>query len=137
MHTQRIILNQIRTPDGTILTSYHTHHNVTYVDANGERYVIDGGLDYLRRSSNKTPYKELSQYDNQPFSEIRKYLHVCEYNNGCHEPSQCIPIKDLEKSYIESILEEALPEVLQDYLPEELIYRKKWLQKLRRFAGSK
>lgn len=124
-HKPRIILNQIRTPDGTVLTSWHTHHYVSYVDANGERYVIDGGLDYLRRSSNKTPAENLSQYDNQPFSEIRKYLHVCEYDDGSNEPSQCIPIKDLEKSYIESILEEPLPnEVLQDYLPEELIYRK-------------
>jgi hypothetical protein len=40
----RIVANRIRTPDGTILESKHRHDYVTYTDANGKQYMVDGGL---------------------------------------------------------------------------------------------
>ena len=59
----KIILNSIRTPDGTILVSTHRHDYVSYKDANGALYVIDGGNDYLKRNISG-PYEELSLYAN-------------------------------------------------------------------------
>ena len=50
--TPRLILNRIKTPDGTILTSYNRHDYVSYEDANGLEYMVDGGLEYLRRNVN-------------------------------------------------------------------------------------
>jgi len=41
----------LRTPDGTIIRSRHRHDYVTYTDANGKKYMIDGGLDYVRSSA--------------------------------------------------------------------------------------
>lgn len=68
-----LVCNRIQTPDGTILTSYHRHDYKTYIDKNGLEYMVDGGLEYLRRNVHKeAPYKELSVYDTAPFEEIRK-----------------------------------------------------------------
>ena len=50
MMNEKYLANRIRTPDGTILESMHRHDYVTYIDANGKEYMVDGGLDYLRRN---------------------------------------------------------------------------------------
>ena len=42
----------MKTPDGTILESLHRHDYVTYTDANGKEYMLDGGRDYVRCSAN-------------------------------------------------------------------------------------
>jgi hypothetical protein len=57
-----IILNRIRTPDGTILTSRFRNDYVSYTDENGIKYSIDGGLDYLKRQT-LGEYEDLSRYD--------------------------------------------------------------------------
>ncbi len=59
--TQQIILNSIRTPDGTILVSEHEHDFVRYTDKNGLKYAIDGGNVFRRRMC-AGPYTELSEY---------------------------------------------------------------------------
>ena len=47
-----IIYNAIQTPDGTIIESRHRHDYQTHSDANGKKYMIDGGLSYIRCSAN-------------------------------------------------------------------------------------
>lgn len=72
----RIILNRIKTPDGTILTSHHRHDYQSYTDKNGLEYMIDGGNDYLRRNTHDSaPYEELSVFSDAPFEIIRKSYH--------------------------------------------------------------
>jgi hypothetical protein len=56
-----IVLNSIRTPDGTLLVSRHEHDFVRYTDRNGLKYAIDGGNEILRRMC-AGPYEELSEY---------------------------------------------------------------------------
>lgn len=73
---KHIILNQIQTPDGTILKSMHRHDYVTYMDKNGLMYMVDGGNEYLRRNVHKdNPYIEMSIYSDAPFEIIRKNYH--------------------------------------------------------------
>ena len=67
-----IILNRIKTPDGTILTSHTTHDFQGHQDKNGTFYAVDGGRSYLRRIG--TGYQELSVYDTDPFEVIRTSL---------------------------------------------------------------
>jgi hypothetical protein len=47
----KILSNRMRTPDGTILESKHRHDYVTHLDANGNEYMLDGGLAYVRCSA--------------------------------------------------------------------------------------
>ena len=68
---QKIIFNSIKTPDGTVLKSRNRHDYVTYLDENGETYMVDGGFDYLKRSTNVIPATEMSLYENSDFDLIR------------------------------------------------------------------
>lgn len=69
-----ILVNQIKTPDGTLLVSRHRHDYVTHLDKNGKTYMVDGGNSYLRRTQyDDAPYQELSIYEDSPFELIRQY----------------------------------------------------------------
>tara|TARA_R110002072_G_scaffold302550_1_gene486271 strand:- start:2108 stop:2356 length:249 start_codon:yes stop_codon:yes gene_type:complete len=69
--TQQIILNSIRTPDGTVLVSAHEHDFVRHIDANGLKYAIDGGNEILRRMC-AGPYIELSEYAGETIDRVVK-----------------------------------------------------------------
>ena len=68
-----ILYNAIRTPDGTLLVSYHRHDYVAHKDANGKYYAVDGGLEYLRRIGT-IDYEELSLTDKDDFSKVREVV---------------------------------------------------------------
>lgn len=68
--TQKIVLNSIRTPDGTVLTSKHEHDFVRYTDKNGLKYAIDGGNE-IRRRMCVGEYEELSEYADE--KELNKH----------------------------------------------------------------
>lgn len=69
---RKIVYNAIQTPDGTILESTHRHDYKEHIDENGKTYIIDGGLDYVRRSNNGDE-KVLTKYQDQPHKQIREY----------------------------------------------------------------
>jgi len=76
MSFNKIICNKIRTPDGTILTSYSVHDYKEHKDkVSKEVYMVDGGNDYLRRNICKVPYEELTVYETDPFEIIRENCH--------------------------------------------------------------
>ena len=107
MHSEaRIVSNRIRTPDGTILESMHRHDYVTYVDANGKEYMVDGGLDYLRRNvHDDAPYEELSVYDDALHVEIRNVFKWGTRGKDGKQPLTYVPLKDLTTEHIEAILD--------------------------------
>lgn len=70
-----LLYNAIQTPDGTILESWFRHDYKSHEDANGKTYVVDGGLDYVRRSYDTRDFKNLNIYwEEATFEQIRKYL---------------------------------------------------------------
>jgi hypothetical protein len=106
MSEARIVSNRIRTPDGTILESMHRHDYVTYVDANGKEYMVDGGLDYLRRNvHDDAPYEELSVYDDALHVEIRNVFKWGTRGKDGKQPLTYVPLKDLTTEHIEAILD--------------------------------
>ena len=106
MSEARIVSNRIRTPDGTILESMHRHDYVTYVDANGKEYMVDGGLDYLRRNvHDDAPYEELSVYTDDLHIEIRNVFRWGTRGKDGRQPLTYVPLKDLTTEHIEAILD--------------------------------
>ena len=106
MTDKKIVANRIRTPDGTILESMHRHDYVTYLDANGKKYMVDGGLDYLRRNvHDDAPYQELSVYDDDPHELIREVFRWGTRGKDGKQPLTYVPLKDLTKDHIEAILD--------------------------------
>jgi hypothetical protein len=106
MGEARIVSNRIRTPDGTVLESRHRHDYVTYVDANGKEYMVDGGLDYLRRNvHDDAPYEELSVYDDAPYALVREVFKWGTRGKDGKQPLTYVPLKDLTNEHIEAILD--------------------------------
>ena len=127
MNDQQLVLNRIKTPDGTILTSWDRHDYKAHRDKNGEIYMVDGGLDYLKRNINeKKPHEELSVYADEPFEKVRQNLHFY-----FDEELKYIPICELTNEQLK-VIESLISKVENNYLSQlyfkEIEYRKvnKW-----------
>lgn len=121
---EKIILNQIQTPDGTILRSMHRHDYVEYTDMNGLTYMVDGGSEYLRRSVNETKlsifkkiiikvkswvgikwidplrYTELSIYSDAPFEVIRENFHRGGRGKDGRQPLTWVPMHQMSDEWL-------------------------------------
>ncbi len=124
-----LVLNRIQTPDGTILTSRYRHDYVTHIDANGLEYMVDGGLEYPRRSVHKTElskaqkffigikelitgrkwidplaYKELSVYSDAPFEQIREAFEWGTNGKNGDQPLTWIKLSEMKVAHIKACL---------------------------------
>ena len=100
-----IVYNAIRTPDGTVLESTHRHDYKVYMDKNGKEYMVDGGLDYLRRNvHDDAPYEELSVNADQDHLTIREVLKWGTYGKNGDQPKRLILIKDMSTEHIQACL---------------------------------
>jgi hypothetical protein len=120
----RLLLNRIKTPDGTILTSYNRHDYLTHKDAiTKEVLMVDGGNDYARRHVGT--YEELSVYDDGFHTTRRSALHWGTRGKDNKQPLTYKPIKDLDSDHIEAILrtQTQISEFYKEVFKEELKYR--------------
>jgi hypothetical protein len=120
----RLLLNRIKTPDGTILTSYNRHDYKEYKDTiTKEVLMVDGGTDYTRRYVGV--YEELSVYDDGSHLTRRSALHWGTRGKDGKQPLVYKPIKDLDSDHIEAILktQHQLSEFYKEVFREELKYR--------------
>jgi len=102
---KKIILNRIKTPDGTILISHHRHDYVTYIDKNGLEYMVDGGTEYLRRNTHEgVDYEELSVYDDEPFEIIRKYFERGGRGIDGKQPLTWVPLSEMNTEWVEACI---------------------------------
>ena len=122
MDKVRIVANRIRTPDGTILQSMHRHDYVTYVDKNGKEYMVDGGLDYLRRNvHDDAPAEELSVYSDAPHAEIREVFCWGTRGKDGKQPLKFVPLKSLTTDHIDAILKtQNLPDYMRKIFLDEI-----------------
>ena len=99
----KTVYSAIRTPDGTVLHSSHVHDYVHHIDANGETYVLDGGLAYTRTSVNNIPAENISLTTDDPHEEIRKVIKWGSYGRGGKGPLNKIPVKDMSNEHIVAV----------------------------------
>lgn len=120
-----LLVNAIITPDGTRLVSRHRHDYQTHVDANGEEYMIDGGLDYVHRSINKEPAIDAFVYTDDSHDVIREQFLWGTYGKNGDQPLQMKPLKSLDKEHIEAILQTQthLKDHIRKVFEDELEYR--------------
>ena len=126
MSKARIVSNSIRTPDGTILESMHRHDYVTYVDANGKEYMVDGGLDYLRRNvHDDAPYEELSVHSDDSHMLIREVFKWGTRGKDGRQPLTYVPLKHLTTEHIDAILDTQshIADYVRKIFIDELNYR--------------
>jgi hypothetical protein len=122
---QQLIANRIQTPDGTILQSYNRHDYKTHLDANGEVYMVDGGLDYQRRSINQVPATDLCVYVGDDHQHIRSAFCWGTYGKCGTLPRRWVMLADLSTDHIEAILDTQtqIAGWLRDVFETELQFR--------------
>jgi hypothetical protein len=125
MNTEKIpqlVANMIRTPDGTILQSFHRHDYKEYTDNNGKTYMVDGGLSYLRRNVHMdAPYTELSLSVDDDFAKIRQNFCWGTYGIDGKSPLTWVSLEKMSSDHILNILKEIkLPEWSANLFKTEL-----------------
>jgi hypothetical protein len=106
MIIRNIVSNRIRTPDGTVLHSRHRHDYVTYTDNNGLEYMVDGGLDYLRRTVHEDdPYTEISIFDDDPFDLIRRGFAWGTRGKDGKQPLTFTPICEMNDAWLQAAID--------------------------------
>jgi hypothetical protein len=120
----RILLNRIKTPDGTILTSYNRHNYVEYKDTlTKEVLMVDWGTEYLRRKIGT--YEELIVYDDGSHITRRSAVHWGTRGKDGKQPLVYKLLKDLDSDHIEAILktQHQISDFYREIFKEELKYR--------------
>jgi hypothetical protein len=117
-------LNSIRTPDGTVLVSRHRHDYVSHTDKNGEIYFVDGGHDYLHRSTNKEQAEDLSVSFDDNFDKVREVFEWGTYGKDGKQPLTYVKLKDMEVGHIKAVLvTQNLSSLLLNIFLTELEYK--------------
>ena len=127
---KQILCNRIQTPDGTILISHNRHDYKTHVDKNGYEYMVDGGMDYLRRNIvQEAPYTEMSVYDDSPYETIREVLFRGGRGKDGKQPLKYVALNEMSNDWVESVI--GYEELVRPdnrylkYYRQEVEYRKK------------
>jgi hypothetical protein len=124
---RKLVANIIKTPDGTVLQSFFTHDYKNYKDKNGFTYMVDGGLEYLRRTIiTEAPAEELSVYTDDPFALVRRTFNWGTRGKSGNQPLTYKPLIELDTDHIEAIIEtqKQVPEHLLNIFKQELQWRK-------------
>lgn len=102
-----LLYNGLRTPDGTVITSRHRHDYVSYTDANGNEYIIDGGHEYVRASCNGDE-EYLTIWSDDPHEKIREFMEWGTYGIKGDQPLTYVLLKDMEDSHIVKVLDQPI-----------------------------
>ena len=132
---RKLVLNRIRTPDQTILESRNVHDYQYHKDKNGEIYMNDGGVEYLRRSVNVIPWEELSLYSDDPFEILRENITWGTFGKNGNELLHYKSISSMSSNHITAIFSQyKLEDYLKEIFEKEISYRnecelKGWIER--------
>ena len=102
---RKLLHNAIQTLDGTILVSRHRHDYVSHLDANGETYILDGGLDYVRTSVNVVPAISFAVYSDDDFEKVRCFFSRGGRGKDGKQPLKYFALKDIDDEWLENIIQ--------------------------------
>ena len=123
VNVDRLIRNSFSTPDGTVLISRSRHDYQTHTDANGKWYMIDGGLDYLKRTG-EDDQVDLTMWDIEPHSVQREVLQWGTFGINGDQPLMYINIADMSSDHIGAVLDTCRPDyVIKKCMEVELFIR--------------
>ena len=119
-HEMNLIRNAIQTPDGTVIESRSRHDYVTHQDANGKEYMVDGGLDYVRRSANGDEIS-MCLYDDESHEVQRHIIKWGSYGKDGKQPLTFKSVADMDTDHIVAVLENCSPHrVIKNCMQKEL-----------------
>ena len=127
---KKLVLNRIRTPDQTVLTSRHRHDFVSHKDKNGEIYICDGGTEYIRRSINTEAYTDLSLYSDDPFVKLREGIEWGSRGKNGNEELHYKSISNMSSNHIKAILLNCkVADYMKELFEKEIAFRNEYKQK--------
>lgn len=127
---RKLILNRIRTPDQTVLTSRHRHDFKLYKDKNNEIYFTDGGTEYLKRSVNKEPYTDLNLYTDDSFEKLREGIEWGSRGKNGDEELHYKSISNMSTQHIKAVLSQIkLADYMKELFEKEISHRNELEQK--------
>lgn len=121
-----LLVNALRTPDGTYLESSHQHDYKSYVDTkNGMTYFVDGGLAYSRGNYKEKGAEDFRIYDTDEHILTREYFSWKSYGKNGNKPPKCVLLKDISDAHISAILKTQthIPTYMFNMFTDELDYR--------------
>ena len=85
----------------------HRHGYSCHTDANGFRYCVDGGSEYLRRTLDKDapPAEDASVYSDDPHEMIRDVMRWGTRGMDGSEPVKYLLLKDMTSAHIQACLD--------------------------------
>ena len=85
--------------------------------------MVDGGLEYLRRSAN-ADYISLDLYDDEPHDVQRDVVTWGTYGKNADQPLSYISVGAMETAHLEAVLRECNPAtVIKNCMEKELELR--------------
>ena len=120
-----ILRNMMRTPDGTMLHSVHRHDYREHQDANGNIYMLDGGLEYVRCSAHGD--EEMFTVNvADDHGVIREVVTWGTFGKKGDNPYKQVKIADMETEHLQACLdtqEATMRPVLYKVMQDEMEYR--------------
>ena len=122
-----ILKNSIRTPDGTVLESWHRHDFVSHTDANGKNYFVDGGRDYLRRSANGDEECLSIMADADDHEFCRQHFMWGTYGKDGKQPFHRVALADMSTEHVKAVLrtQTQISYDVRRLFENELMYRER------------
>jgi hypothetical protein len=96
-----LVRNQMKAPDGTILTSSYKNKRKTHRDEiTGKFYYVDGGIEFMRRGIDLTDCEDLNVviWSDEEYATIGRYAMIWERNRKIYT------LAELEESVLKDIL---------------------------------
>lgn len=128
-----LLVNGMQTPDGTKLYSRHRHDYVTYFDkVTGKKYMVDGGLDYCRRSGHEDCKDLTVYYHSAQNGSVSKAAHEHNrehavwgtYGLKGEGPLMYVKVKDMDSEHMKKVIELEMNPTIRAVMVEELRVRR-------------